>query len=91
MKEHLALLGMKVRDRVTGFAGVVTSVSFDLYGCVQAAVMPGLNDKGQPGEGSWYDTKRLEITDHDPVMEIPTFAIVPGGQALPAYRSQPAR
>ena len=33
---HLELLGQKVEDKVTGFRGVVTTISFDLYGCIQA-------------------------------------------------------
>jgi hypothetical protein len=47
LDKHLDILGYEVTDRVTGFKGVVTSISFDLYGCVQALVTPQLNDKGQ--------------------------------------------
>ena len=38
MQNHFELLGYKVKDSVTGFTGVVTSISFELYGCVQALV-----------------------------------------------------
>jgi len=41
IQKHLDLLGHKVTDRVSGFTGVVTSIGFDLYGCIQAVVTPG--------------------------------------------------
>jgi hypothetical protein len=93
MKEHFKLLGFKVRDAVTGFEGVVESISFDLYGCVQAIVRPGL-DKKKPndlGAGHWFDTKRLSAIGKVPVMAIPTFSEVPGGSEKPAYPSKPMR
>jgi hypothetical protein len=37
---HLQMLGFNAKDRVTGFSGVVSSICFDLYGCVQAALRP---------------------------------------------------
>ena len=40
IKKHLDLLGHKVKDKVSGFQGVVISMSFDLYGCIQADVRP---------------------------------------------------
>jgi len=83
MKEHFKLLGVQVRDRVTGFVGVVTSISFDLFGCVQAIVTPGA--AGEKLESShWFDTKRLIALNDVPVMELPTFETVPGGQDLPS-------
>lgn len=88
MNEHFKLLGFKVRDVVTGFSGVVSSVSFDLYGCVQAIVTPEAKD-GKHGEQYWFDVKRLEALSDEPVMSVPDFANVPGGQDLPTYPSQP--
>ena len=88
MKEGMQLLGLKVREVVTGFSGVVTSVSFDLYGCVQALVSPGVKD-GKLGDQVWFDVKRLMVSDLEPVMAVPDFAEVPGGQALSQYQSQP--
>lgn len=40
VEETLAVLGLPVRDKVTGFDGVITSVSFDLYGCIQVVKTP---------------------------------------------------
>ena len=47
LHKHLDLLGMQVRDQVTGYSGVVTSVCFDLYGCIQAVVHPGTDKDGK--------------------------------------------
>lgn len=88
--ESIALLGLKMKDRVTGFAGVVTSVTFDLYGCVQALLTPLCKPDGPSADSYWFDVKRL-MPNGDRVMDGPTFgampADIPGGNALP----QPAR
>lgn len=70
---YLKLLGYKCKDRVTGFEGVIGTISFDLYGCVQAAVIPEVKKDGTRGDGEWFDTKRLEITSKKRVMEPPDF------------------
>lgn len=91
MKEHLALLGFPVKDQVSGFKGVVTSISFDLYGCVQAIVSPMIKDtKTQKQEDSrWFDVKRLTKTAEKTVMDVPTFETVPGPAEKPAQRHNP--
>ena len=48
---HMKLLGHKVEDKVTGFKGVVSSLSFDLYGCVQAVVTPAASEDGSLSNG----------------------------------------
>ena len=40
VQESISLVGFKVKDKVTGFEGIVETISFDLYGCVQAVVRP---------------------------------------------------
>lgn len=75
IKKHMKLLGLKVKDRVTGFSGIVTTVSFDLYGCIQVAVTPAAfgESKGELKTGMWFDVTRLIILDENPVMELPDF------------------
>jgi hypothetical protein len=80
----LELLGLKVRDRVTGFTGVASSICFDLYGCIQAIVSPAVDDKGAMPEGKWIDVSRLDVLDAAPVMEIP------GGRFTVTRSSSPA-
>ena len=92
MKEHFKLMGLKVRDAVTGFEGVVTSISFDLYGCVQAVVTPEVNKDQKREDSQWFDVKRLSAAKGaKPVMPLPDFLVVPGGQQLPSYPSKPIR
>ena len=55
MKHHFALLGLKVRDRVTGFEGIASTIGFDLYGCVQALVTPEMDKEGKLADSRWFD------------------------------------
>lgn len=70
---HIELLGKTARDRVTGFSGTVSSVSFDLYGCIQAALTPPLDKDGNLVDGRWFDINRLEVTNENRVMPLPTW------------------
>jgi hypothetical protein len=72
---QLKLLGMKVEDKVTGFKGVVTSISFDLYGCVQALINPGADKDGKLRDQSWFDIGRLILLGTTPVMDRPDFQL----------------
>ncbi len=73
IQEHMKLLGMKVTDKVTGFRGVVTSISFDLYGCIQAIVTPETGKDGKQEDSRWFDVQRLTITGKEPVMNLPNY------------------
>ena len=74
-------LGYKARDRVTGFNGVITSMGFDLYGCVQAAITPTITVDDKTGKqehqaGHWFDCNRLELLTEDRVIPLPDFPFV---------------
>lgn len=88
------LLGLRAKDQVTGFAGTVTSVSFDLYGCVQVVRQPSVDKDGQPGEGRWFDVNRL-VVEQTRVMPVPDFSVAlaqPTDYAKgPAEKSLPSR
>ena len=89
--KHFDLLGCKARDKITGFSGVVSSVCFDLYGCVQIVLTPGADKEGKLGEGHWFDEKRIEVLDRTPVMPVPSFEHVPGPSIHPVKAADPAR
>ena len=72
-QEHIELLGLKAEDVVTGFKGVITSVAFDLYGCVQAILTPAVSKDGKRLDGSWYDVTRLKLGKGKPIMALPDF------------------
>ncbi|MBI4997819.1 MAG: hypothetical protein HZC22_13195 [Rhodocyclales bacterium] len=89
MQKHLDLLGMRVEDKVTGFKGVVASVGFDLYGCVQAIVNPGADKDGKLMEQYWFDVARLELTSEEPVMARPNFEYGPQAEGKQGAAEKP--
>ena len=84
MKQHLDLLGMKAEDIVTGFKGVITSVSFDLYGCIQVAVSPQTTKDEAVPNGHWFDTTRIKLKGKKPVIKAPDFMAGYGDDKVPA-------
>ena len=81
VEDAIGLLGLRMKDLVTGATGVVTSVTFDLYGCIQALLNPGLDDDGNPRDSNWYDVNRLTVADPRPVMDRPAFLSANRGPA----------
>ncbi|MBX6133572.1 hypothetical protein [Pseudomonas aeruginosa] len=71
VQKHLSILGYRAKDRVTGFEGVVTSVCFDLYGCIQVVLNPGIRDDGKIGEQLWFDINRLIVAENKPRVMAP--------------------
>lgn len=70
--ETIKLLGLRARDRVTGFEGVITSANFDLYGCVQVVMVPPA-EGGKLEDGRWFDVGRLEMLSDESVLPTPAF------------------
>lgn len=54
-------LGVRVRDKVTGYEGIVTGYCEYLYGCAQYAINPGKNKDGKLDEICWFDEGRIEV------------------------------
>lgn len=73
VKKHIELLGYKAEDKITGYKGVIDSISFDLYGCVQASIRPPMNEMGELPNGYWVDVTRLKIMGKKPVVDAPNF------------------
>ena len=95
IEQHLKLLGAQMKDKVTGIEGMVDSVSFDAYGCVQATLRAKANDKGEIPQSHWFDVKRLEESG-DRIMEAPPHFTTPPGMEngpadKPAFSSLPQR
>ncbi|KKL98923.1 hypothetical protein LCGC14_1819580 [marine sediment metagenome] len=71
----MELLGLKVEDKVTKQKGIVTSIAYDLYGCIQVSITP--EDKGAKGEEAllmiWYDLVRIKVLSKKPVIKVPDF------------------
>lgn len=56
-------LGVTVKDRITGFTGVVTGFVKYISGCNQALVQPRVKDDGAFADSHWFDVQRLEVQD----------------------------
>lgn len=92
VKKHLDLLGYEVKDRVSDYRGVVISMSFDLYGCIQADVRPKeLKEDGSIKPGNWIDVSRLEKTSNFPLMEQPNFEWGPVAEGLKGPANLPSK
>lgn len=56
-------LGYEVKDRITGFAGVVTGRAEYISGCTQCLVAPPVSNDGAFRQGEWFDEQRLDVTN----------------------------
>ena len=54
-------LGQKVRCTVTGFIGIAIARYEFLNGCIQIAVKPKVNSKGEMQEAVGIDIEQLEV------------------------------
>ncbi len=93
--KYMELLGHRVRDVVTGFEGIVESISYDLYGCIQVDIRPPMpkdwDGKDFPN-GRWFDAKRLKVLSTNPVMAVPVFEWKEQGPAdKPTRHDLPSR
>lgn len=87
VQQSIQMLGLRAKDKVTGFKGIVSSVSFDAYGCVQAVITPPIKD-GKPQDGHWFDIKRLETSAR--VLDLPDFDVEAGKERGAAEKPRPA-
>lgn len=95
IEQHLELLGSQMRDKVTDAKGMVESVTFDAYGCVQALLRCKVTAEGGVPKQYWVDIKRL-LPDGERIMPVPPhFTTPPGKEAgpadKPAFDSLPGR
>ncbi len=60
-------LGIKARDVVTKFQGIITGKVTYMTGCDQYVLTPEVNDKGEAQDSRWFDVTRLEVVDEKPI------------------------
>lgn len=75
---HEDLLGLTVRDVVTGFEGMVTSQTRYLAGCDRVEVTPTVDKNGKLREKGWCDVLVLEVVKDGPVYRPPVVPYVGG-------------
>jgi len=73
IEKHINLMGLPCTDKVTSLTGVITGISFDLFGCVQALLHPGIDKDGKLQDPIWFDVSRLTIIGDIRVMDLPDF------------------
>jgi hypothetical protein len=56
-----AVLGKKVKDKITGFEGIATGYVQYLTGCNQVLVTPKIGKSGEHKEPHWFDEQRLTV------------------------------
>jgi hypothetical protein len=61
-------LGQKVRDRVTGYEGIVVCLAYWLNGRIRATVQPPLNSSGLIPSFEGFDVEQLDILDKDSIL-----------------------
>jgi len=78
-------LGMKVRDRITGFEGIITGHVVYISGCNQDLVNPRVDADGKLRDSQWFDEQRLELVPGETVVVLDNVE-TPGCDAEPPKR-----
>ncbi|AWY09224.1 hypothetical protein vBRpoSV10_102 [Ruegeria phage vB_RpoS-V10] len=63
-------LGQMVREKVTGFEGVITSISHEIDGSVLMGVQPRALDAGKPADPYEFDIERLDPMPEEAILNI---------------------
>jgi hypothetical protein len=91
IKENLMAiqLGIKVKDRITGFMGIAIGRTVWLSGCVRVGVQnQKLNKDGQVLEAVWIDEQQLEVVGQKKFSERKPSG---GPMSDPTRRADPSR
>jgi hypothetical protein len=69
------LLGRKVRDRISGMTGVLSSIVFDVSdGLARASISPPVDKDGKHVDGRYMAISRIEVIGDERVMPAPAFS-----------------
>lgn len=86
MSNRLPDLGDKVRCKITGFEGLVTSYARHIAGCDRLWIEPKVGADGKRGDGFWLDIDLAEMVEAGVVEPIVYNRRAPGGIDLPPPR-----
>lgn len=65
-------LGMRVKDKVTGFEGIVDHIAYYPYMCNQVCIKPTkIKKDGGTQDGEMFDLPQVEIVNKKPIYEVP--------------------
>jgi heat shock protein HspQ len=79
-------IGDRVKHKVTGFIGIVTTYAKHLAGCDRLWVDPTVDETGKPRDGQWVDIDLIEIVEPAVLEPIKYQRRAPGGVDLPRSR-----
>ena len=84
VKKHFKLLGLPVRDKITNKEGIVVSLSFDLYGCIQVLI----TTQGNAAQSHWIDVNRVTVLSKKVAMDRPDYTkhLISDGKKGPAIK-----
>jgi hypothetical protein len=68
-KEKVVELGDRVKEKITGFIGIVTGISHWLTGCSTCGVQSKGTNDGKPISPQWFDIGRLEVIDKNVISQ----------------------
>lgn len=83
--------GETVRDKVTGFKGVIVSRGDHISGCNTYGVLPTQLKDGAPQESKWFDEPRLETLNKHVQLDIDTRDVRTGADSVPRSTNQHPR
>ena len=64
-------LGCEAKDKITGFSGIVVSVTEFMYGCRRLELIPRtLGKDGKVQEGAMFDEPQLEVIGTGMIPEV---------------------
>lgn len=85
-------LGDRAKDPISGFGGIVTSITHWLHGCIRLGVTPEMLDKdGKPKDERYFDQSQLRLVKRG--VHIPMVLEVAAVPEAPSKRASggPAR
>ena len=84
--------GDRVKDRVTGFKGVIVSRGDHISGCNTYGVQPEQLKDGAPQESKWFDEPRLELVKSGVIRGVDERELRTGADSIPqSTRHEPRR
>ncbi len=86
MQNREPALGDKVKHKITGFVGIVTTHAKHLSGCDRLWVEPTVGEDGKTRDGQWADIDMVEIVEASVIEPVKYTRAAPGGVDLPASR-----
>ena len=71
-------LGLKAKDTITGFTGILTAHVDYITGCDQYLLAPPVDSDGKHVEALYFDSSRLIIIDNAPPIKLNRTEEAPG-------------